>query len=272
MSKKITIITVNYNNKAGLEKTIDSVIHQSINDFEFIVIDGDSTDGSAKLIEKYKNSFAYHVSEPDEGIYNAMNKGIRNATGDYILFLNSGDMLYAPDTLEKVQFQITGEHGFYYGDAIYLEPEGDVRRTYPDQLSFLFFFEHNLSHQATFIKRTLFQEIFFYNEKLKIVSDWEFFIYAICKLNISYSHLKQIICKYDVDGISSVLENHKLMHQERKVVIAKHFPLFVVDYSRIVAANSKRASQFFYIQQHKFAYKILKAFMSFILVFLPKSK
>ncbi len=91
---KLSIITVNLNNKDGLQKTIDSVISQTFKDFEWIVIDGGSTDGSKELIEKYSDYISYWVSEPDKGIYNAMNKGIKVAKGDYLEFLNSGDIFF----------------------------------------------------------------------------------------------------------------------------------------------------------------------------------
>ena len=99
---KYSIITVNYNNKDGLKKTIESVIHQSYRDFEYIIIDGGSTDGSAELLKEYSDKITYWVSEPDKGIYNGMNKGIAKATGDYLNFMNSGDCFYADDVLQHV--------------------------------------------------------------------------------------------------------------------------------------------------------------------------
>ena len=97
----LSIITINYNNKAGLDKTILSVIDQTDKSFEFLVIDGGSDDGSKELIKKYSKEIAYSVSEKDHGIYNAQNKGVLKATGDYCLFLNSGDCLESNDTLKK---------------------------------------------------------------------------------------------------------------------------------------------------------------------------
>jgi glycosyltransferase involved in cell wall biosynthesis len=272
MSKKISIITVNYNNKAGLEATIKSVINQTWQDFEFLVIDGASTDGITAVADKYQQKLSYYLSEPDFGVYNAMNKGIKKANGDYLLFLNSGDVLTAPNTLEKVQQHLNGGLGIYYGDALYLELSGEVKRTYPEKLSFSFFLEHNLSHQATFIRKKLFDEVFLYNEHYKIVSDWEFFIYAICKMNISYQHLDQVICKYDVSGISSVVANHKIMHEEREQTISKYFPLFIDDYKDIKTQKSKRFKQFLHIKNSKFGYKILKALMSILVLFTKNDK
>ena len=96
---KFSIITVNYNNKEGLRKTIESVIHQTFRDFEFIVIDGGSTDGSDDVLKEYDAQIDYWVSEPDGGIYQGMNKGIKKATGEYLNFMNSGDCFYASNIL-----------------------------------------------------------------------------------------------------------------------------------------------------------------------------
>ena len=99
---KYSIITVNYNNKEGLRKTIESVIHQTFRDFEFIVIDGGSIDGSVDVLKEYDSQIDFWVSEPDGGIYQGMNKGIKKATGEYLNFMNSGDCFYSSDVLEKV--------------------------------------------------------------------------------------------------------------------------------------------------------------------------
>ena len=101
-SPLLTIITVNLNNREGLQRTIDSVVEQTFTDYEWIVIDGGSTDGSRELIEQYADHFTYLVSEPDKGIYNAMNKGIAHAKSDWLQFLNSGDWLTEKDVLNNV--------------------------------------------------------------------------------------------------------------------------------------------------------------------------
>jgi len=270
MSVKLSIVTVNFNNKIGLQKTIDSVKAQTWKNFEFIIIDGGSKDGAETILFKEQANITYSISEPDTGVYNAMNKGILKASGDYILFLNSGDSFYENTTLEKVIPQLNKNIDIYYGDAAYVEKNGEHVRTYPDKLSFGYFTAHNLSHQASFIKRTLFSKLFYYNEDYKIVSDWEFFIYAICKANVSYKHINQVICNYDTEGISSVIDNHKLMHAERDKTMSKYFPLFIEDYKDIKAFNSKRAKQFLAIKENKIAFKILKGLMSVLILFTKK--
>jgi glycosyltransferase involved in cell wall biosynthesis len=268
--KSISIITVNYNDKVGLEKTIKSVIYQKFRDFEFIIIDGNSFDGSKEVIENYKNELTLAISEPDKGIYNAMNKGIKLAKGKYLLFLNSGDTLSNEFVIEKINKELEPSFGIVYGDANYLENNALFTRTYPEKLSFQFFLSHNLSHQASFIRKDLFDSIFLYNEDYKIVSDWEFFIYSICKENTPYKHINLVVCNYDTTGLSSVIANHKAMHEERKETLQKYFPLFLDDYENIAALNNKRTKQYLYIKQKPVAYKILKAFMTIILLFMPK--
>jgi len=270
MSIQLSIVTVNFNNKIGLQKTIDSVKAQTWKNFEFIIIDGGSNDGAESILITEQENITYSISESDTGVYNAMNKGIRKATGEYILFLNSGDSFYENTTLEKVIPQLDKNIDIHYGDAAYLEKNGEHIRTYPDKLSFGYFAAHNLSHQASFIKRTLFSEIFYYNENYKIVSDWEFFMYAICKANVSYQHIHQVICNYDTEGISSVINNHKLMHAERAITMAKYFPLFIEDYKDIEVLNSKRTRQFLAIKENKITFKILKGLMSFLILFTKK--
>ncbi|MBC8985442.1 glycosyltransferase [Pedobacter sp. N36a] len=272
MNPKISIITVNYNDKAGLQKTIKSVADQSYKDFEFFVIDGDSTDGSKKLLEENVALFTHWLSEPDRGIYHAMNKGIKMATGEYLLFLNSGDSLYNADVLKTVNHEINGAHDIYYGDIIYDEISKQTVRTFPDRLTFGFFYEHNLSHQASFIRRTLFDEFFYYNESFKIVSDWEFFIYAICKKDVPYQHINSILTNYDATGLSSNVDNHVGMRKERAATLDKYFPAFKDDYILYPELQQKRTKQFLFLKQNKVAWRVLKTCMSTIQFFLPKQK
>jgi len=269
-NKKISIVTVNYNDRAGLEKTINSVITQTYSQIEFIVIDGNSTDGSKDVINKFSNFFTYSISEPDNGIYNAMNKGIKVATGDYLLFLNSGDSLHSDTAIESVVKEMIDTLDIYYGDIIYDEIHQQNRRNFPDRLTFGFFLAQNLSHQASFIKRELFDTVFLYNEDFKIVSDWEFFTYAICKKEVSYQHLNLVVTNYDATGISSDMANHPLMYIERAQSLDKYFHEFIADYNYLKLVKIKKVDQLIYIKQFPIAYKILKTFMNLILLFLPK--
>lgn len=231
----ISIITINYNNKAGLTNTINSVISQSFKDFEYIIIDGGSTDGSAAVIESNKEELSYWVSEKDSGIYNAMNKGIRTSKGGYLLFLNSGDTLNAINTLESVSEYLKTNKDIYFGDLELIHKTRREVKVYPDELSFNYFYNKgHIPHPSSFIKRALFDEVYYYKEKFKIVSDWDFFVCSICKYNASYTHINQVISNYTTDGISGDPKYVQLLQQEREQSIKDNFPLFIEEAKRLV--------------------------------------
>lgn len=263
MQKKISVITINYNNKLGLEKTINSVVNQSYKDFEFIIIDGNSTDGSQDLVELYKSKVHYSISEPDTGVYNAMNKGIKVANGEYLLFLNSGDFLVDNDVLSKVLPELDSSISIYYGNIFYSKNEVQVLLNRPpDQLSFSYFLEYSLPHPASFIKKDLFERYFYYNENLKIVSDWEFFIYCICKQNESYKYINIVVSDFDNAGISSNTENLSKIIAERRKVLQNHFPLFIGDASLLKEIKSRRFQQILFIKKSKTRWAILKLILN----------
>ncbi len=269
---KISIITINYNDVLGLEKTFNSVVNQSNKNFEYIVIDGGSTDGSKEFIEKNSDKVSYWISEKDSGIYNAMNKGINVAKGDYLLFLNSGDWLFENDSISNVDKLITGFKDIYYGNAIFKFAKKDKLVVYNERISFQFFTHSSFCHQATFIKKQLFFDVFMYNENLKIVSDWEFFIYAICIKNVSHQYIDVIVSNYDLNGISSRPEFEALKHKEREIVFNNYFPMFIGDYENLNELNSKRIVSVLNIKKHKLAWKIFKAVITIFEIFLPKNK
>jgi len=270
MSKKISIITVNYNDKNGLQKTINSVLSQTFQDFEFVIMDGGSTDGSADLIEKYKDRIDVAVSEKDSGVFNAMNKAIKMATGEFVIFMNGGDIFYNEKVLEEVIPILNADADIYYGDN-YKESPGSKRlKTYPERLDFSFFYTSSINHQSTFIRRSLFDRYFYYNESYKIASDWEFFVYTICHENVPYQYLKKTIAIYDFTGISSNPKSSEQFIKEKSLTFQKYFPAFVADYKEVGELNSKRFLQFQHIKKHAFAWKILKGFISILLLFLPK--
>lgn len=267
---KLSIITINYNDIIGLKKTYNSIVNQKNKNFEYIIIDGGSTDGSKEFIENNSSNIDYYISESDNGIYNAMNKGILAAKGEFVLFMNSGDYLYDDFMIEKIHQKLDSEYDIIYGDTIFKEKEKESHIKYPSTLSFHFFTYNNLCHQATFIKRKLFDEIFFYNENFKIVSDWEFFIYSICIKNTSYKHIDDIICYYDFEGISSNEKSKELIKKETQEVMNKYFSAFITDYKNLDIINDKRVKNILYIKKFKYPWKLLKGFSNILLFFLPK--
>lgn len=155
---KLSIITVNLNNQEGLNKTIESVIVQDFSDFEFIIIDGGSIDGSREIIEHYSDKINFWTSEPDSGVYQAMNKGIANAKGKYLLFLNSGDFLADQFVLKKV-FSIENTADILAGKCNITKNGKVVHITNPpEEITFGYLYNKGLNHQSTFIKKSLFDK------------------------------------------------------------------------------------------------------------------
>lgn len=269
---RISVITVNYNDNLGLKKTIESVVNQNFQYFEFIIIDGGSSDGGKEIIEEYQDKIDYWVSEADNGIYHAMNKGIKVAKGDFIIFMNSGDTFADNEVLAKVESNLVDEFDIYYGDYNRVKTNSIRKKTYPEKLSFSFFFKGSLSHQSTFIRRTLFSTVFLYNEEYKIASDWEFFIYSICYKNIPYKYLNMTVSDFDFTGISSVDKFKHIGNAERRMTLEKYFPLFIDDYTYVSEFKSKRIEQVLHIQQYPIAWKFLKFVLNVILLFIPKFK
>lgn len=209
---KLTIITINYNNLAGLKRTSESILCQTMHEFEWIVIDGGSNDGSKEYIESLSSQPTIWRSEPDTGIYNAMNKGIRLANGDYLLFMNSGDSLFSNDTLSLALDKLV-EADIIYGDALFCGADNQRTVTYPEKFTLYDLWNCcTPCHQATFIKSSLLKGCDGYSEDYRIASDYRQWI--IWKNEgRSFRHLKQTICYYMLDGISSTqLELHKEEH------------------------------------------------------------
>jgi glycosyltransferase involved in cell wall biosynthesis len=230
---KLSIVTINLNNAEGLQNTIDSVFHQTYTAFEYIVIDGGSTDSSKEIIQKNAHRFNYSVSEKDNGIYQAMNKGILKASGEYIMFLNSGDLFYNEDVLNQMIASLDGED-ILYGDLMRIKNEIKEPCIFPDVLSFEFFITgfNSLPHAGTLIKRSVFKTVGLYNESFKIVSDWEFFILAINKYNCTFKHLATFVVIFNLEGISAQKEFYPVIQKERRQVLDTHFKAFLSDYDK----------------------------------------
>ncbi len=226
---KLSIITINFNNRDGLQKTIDSIVSQTFRDFEWVVIDGGSTDGSRELIEQNADNFAYWVSEPDKGVYNAMNKGMAQAKGDYLLFMNSGDWLYNENSLEKC-FAHEFNADVMYGDCLFHYTDYDAEWHNPSPMTFEFLYQSCLSHSSSFIKREVLVKEG-YDENMRIASDYEFWL-KLAFSNGSFCHLDELVSVYDTSGISST--NQGLLKDERARLQAKYIPQMVqADYARL---------------------------------------
>jgi glycosyltransferase involved in cell wall biosynthesis len=224
---KLSIITINYNNLSGLKRTVESIIPHHSEDMEYLVIDGGSTDGSADIIKKNGDKISYWVSEPDSGIYNAMNKGIRQAKGEYILFINSGDTIRPDADIKFIISQLTGEDIIFFDLEIADSIAGNnYIKKYPDQPDFKYFVEDTLPHPGSFIRKELLESYGFYSENFKIVADWAFFMDAICIGKSTYKHIDSYFSTFYLDGISSDDKNRQLLFDERNAHIQKTYPVF----------------------------------------------
>jgi glycosyltransferase involved in cell wall biosynthesis len=231
--KKLSIITINYNNCNGLKKTIESVIEQTYTDYEYIIIDGGSTDGSLDVIKKYDKKIDYWISEPDRGIYNAMNKGILKATGEYCNFMNSGDFFYNKNVLEKVFNQnnediITGKTHLS-GTSLFWDYNKPT-------ITLADLWIRGLNHQSTFIKTQLLRDNP-YDESLKILADLNFFARSLVLRNCTFKFIDEVIADYNLEGISSL--QRKEMLDEKDQILKSILPERIyIDYIRYINADS----------------------------------
>lgn len=227
---KVSIITINYNDAAGLEKTLQSAAAQSFRDFEHIVIDGGSTDGSVEVIKRYADKIAYWVSEKDRGIYHAQNKGIEKSTGEYCLFLNSGDHLADEKVLENV-FKVERTNDIVYGDMIIDYGNGKTAHgKMPEHISFYQMYTDTLWHPVSFIKRELFAKFGMYDEQFKMVADYDFFFRVIIMEDVCTLHVPVEIAVYNLNGLSSRPKFKAQEKEERKAVLYKYLPPLMIEY------------------------------------------
>lgn len=265
MQYKLSIITINFNNQSGLCKTVVSVISQTYRDYEYIVIDGGSSDDSIKVIIEHEKKINYWVSEKDNGVYHAMNKGISQAQGDYLLFLNSGDFFCDSFVLENVF--INNHHADFLCGRCALSRNGKVIHiTNPPEVhTFQTYFRDGINHQSTFIKRSMFLKYGLYREDFKYNSDWEFWIRTIILNNCSTEKLDQIICEYNLEGISSTENNSEAYKNEINEVLSH--PLlskFVPDYE-LWRKNDFELKPFYWLRNKKVIYLPLLLLYKFAL-------
>ncbi|MDO9000944.1 MAG: glycosyltransferase family 2 protein [Bacteroidota bacterium] len=227
--RKISVITINLNNSIGLNQTIKSVLNQSYPHFEYIIIDGNSSDGSKALLANLNDNRAIVISENDAGIYNAMNKGIKIAFGEYIVFINSGDV-FNDNFVFKEFINNCNDKDIIYGDLIVKDKLKTHYLKYPENLTFNQLYTKSIPHSGgSFIKKELFIKNGEYDEKYKIVSDWKFFIQALVVNGATYKHISKPFAIFDLEGIST--KNNTKMQVERNEVLNELIPdLILKDY------------------------------------------
>jgi len=279
---KLTIITINYNNASGLRKTMESVFVQTSQDFEYIIIDGGSTDISSQVInqmclmksdaslkgEVIVNGIQVRwISEKDNGIYHAMNKGIQLAQGDYVQFLNSGDILASSNVIGTMIATLPN-CSIYYGNMLKYMPNGKLFRDTSGQgsITMFTFYKGALNHSPAFIKRSLFEKYGLYDENLKIVSDWKWYLNVVGLQNESVKYTNLDVTCFDMTGISNT--NSILEKQERRMVLEELIPKSVLadydkhylDIERIIRINKYKIPKLFFLLFERVIFKFEKSF------------
>ena len=232
---KLSIITITYNAEKYLERTIQSVMNQSIQDFEYIIIDGKSTDGTLEIAEKYKNRIDKLISEPDNGLYNAMNKGLKNASGDFVWFMNAGDEINEDQAVEKIYKAISDKTDVLYGDTFFVDNEGNIQglrseitpHRLPKDLKWQDIKLGMLvCHQAFIARKTIAPS--YMENNLSADVDWEI---ECLKRAREIKYLDFVVAKYLIGGISNKQLKRSLLN--RYVVLKKHFGLIGVFYAHV---------------------------------------
>jgi glycosyltransferase involved in cell wall biosynthesis len=222
----VSIITITYNAERFLERTIESVIRQTATDYEYIIVDGGSTDGTLAIIRRYDSYVTRWISEPDSGLYDAMNKGLHLATGDYVWFMNAGDELYDEETLSSLLDEITqSKADVYYSDALFVQEDSSpvglrsmiTPHTLPTHLTWTdMALGMKVCHQAFVAKRSLAPDYDIHN--LSADLDWE--IRCLKKARL-IQFMPFVLCKYLVGGLS--VQQHRRSLTDRFKVLVTHF-------------------------------------------------
>ncbi len=242
---KLSIITIVYNNVRDIERTLQSVLNQTYPNIEYLVIDGASNDGTLEILKKYESRLSKLITEKDEGIYDAMNKGLAAATGDYVLFMNSGDELYAPDTVQKV-FASAEDADIYYGETEMYDENwqslGRRRHQAPAKFTWKSFrLGMSVSHQAIYIRRSLTEA---YDLQYQLSSDIDWVIRAAKKAK-KIVRVEAYVAKYLVGGMSK--KRHIQSLKERFAIFTKHYGLIPNLFNHFIIAISLT----FYYLRHR---------------------
>jgi glycosyltransferase involved in cell wall biosynthesis len=221
--KKLSVITVCLNAEVSIETTIMSVVGQTFTDFEYIIVDGGSKDKTLDIVDKYKENISKIVSEPDKGLYDAMNKGISLADGEYIAFLNAGDYYCNKKILEKI-FGNKIEEDLIYGDMVVLLSGGTmIRKKSPKRIKKYYMFSDSLPHPATIAKRDLLINYGLFDISYKYAADFDFFLNSIYRQKCRIKYLGFPFAVFNYWGLSSSSENQKESNAERDRVLKKYF-------------------------------------------------
>lgn len=221
---KFSIITVCKNSETTIEKAVSSVINQSYKNYEYIIIDGVSTDNTLNIINKYSDKISKIISEPDSGLYDAMNKGIKQASGDYLFFLNSDDELINRSVLQVVANMAENFPDLLYGDLM-VQDKKTGRRSLQNHGKFnkIYLMKNTPCQPATFYKKELFEKYGDFDTNYKIVSDHEWFLRVFLKNKISAEYLGFPVNIFNIGGISTNKNREEKLISERNAMLDKYF-------------------------------------------------
>lgn len=238
MIPKISIITVVYNAVCTIEQTILSVLSQDYDNYEYIVIDGGSNDGTLAIIEKYSEKISFWVSEPDQGIYDAMNKGIRNAKGEYVYFLGGDDLLFNSEVLKCTSSFLQSKFNVYYGNVVFKKRN----IIYDGKFSSLKIVTRNISHQSIFYPKEIFEKYSF-ETKYKIFADYELNLKLYGNSSYSFVYIPLTIALFNDEGASGSNVLDACFEDDRFEIIKSNFPYWIYIYRIFRTKISKIVNQ-----------------------------
>lgn len=226
---KLSIITINLNNLSGLITTFNSVISQTYPNIEYIIVDGNSNDGSKEFIASNRNKVANYISEPDHGIYNAINKGIRLSSGDFILCLNSGDYLISNEVVSQAVEKIDESSDLVAFNVLYRTGELFEIKKNPKSVSVSYFTKHVLYHPGVLVSRKLHEKHDYYDENMRIAADWAFFLKVAGLNKCKYQYVPILFSVFCTNGISSNFSHSNIQTEERELFWSKTIPKSILD-------------------------------------------
>lgn len=225
-NSKVSVITVTLNSRQYIERAIKSLLSQTYGNIEHVIIDGGSTDGTLEILDKYRDKIDFFVSEPDKGLYDAMNKGINHSTGDILYFFNSDDRFYDKDVIKKAVYYFSKKRAdFIYGDIVnyHVDAQNYSYGRYPNFITKRHFIRSTIGHPATFFHRRCFEKVGVFDIRYKIVSDYEWFLRALFKYHLKQHRINEIISIFQCSGISTDESNKEFILREKESIQKLYF-------------------------------------------------
>jgi glycosyltransferase involved in cell wall biosynthesis len=231
VNPKISVITVCKNSANTIYKCIESVVNQSYSNIEYIIIDGVSSDDTLNVIQNFTDKITKLISEPDNGIFDAMNKGISESAGDYIIFLNADDFFISTNAIKYTVNYILNEaqyrHDIYYGKVFIFNHQSGIGNIWNAAKTSRFsLYRASLPHPATIYKKDAFERCGVFNTTYKIASDYEWYVRALLKYNLQFKRIHLILTQFNKGGISTQKDNSSFIKKEKEKVRKTYYSFF----------------------------------------------